>query len=80
MIGTQTYIWRQDSSDVRRSHSRQTPDTVDQCHNGGRVVGRQVERIDTDARIAESHERHANAEASGRQKLITSDERGTHHS
>lgn len=74
-----THIRREDSGHVRGGHPGQTPDAVHQRHDGGRVVGRQIERIDAYARVTEPHECHAHREAHRRQHFVAPHERSAHH-
>lgn len=74
-----THVRREDSRDVRRGHPGQTPDAVHQRHYRWSVVRRQVERIDANARITESHERHAHGETKGGYDFVASHKRSAHH-
>lgn len=74
-----TYVRSENTGHIRGNHARQTADAVDKRHNSGRVVGRQIERVDTHTRVTETHKRHADGKAHGRQHLVASNKRSDHH-
>lgn len=74
-----TYVRSEEAGHVRGCHAGQAAEAVDKRHDGGRVVRRQVERVDTHAGVTEAHERQADGEAHDCQHLVASDERGDHN-